>query len=57
MDFIARWLAMDLLERKTRSILYGKNLTPSQARGEVSARFRLNKKEAGLIIKRINLRG
>lgn len=47
-------MTMDLLEKKARDILQGKILTPSQARGEVSARFRLNKREAGHLLKRIN---
>jgi len=48
---------MGLLERKANEIIGGKNYTRSEAREELSRRFRLNRKEADTILKNMRKRG
>lgn len=48
---------MGLLERKVNEIIGGRNLSRREARGELAARFRLNKKEADSILKDMRKKG
>lgn len=45
---------MGLLERKIGVIIGGRNLSRSEASGEISAKFRITKKEAQRILRNMN---